>query len=245
MNKSLLVMLFILLLSLMNTVIAQTDTKKFLNAKQIATVRISAITARGNLSRLQTELHAGLDAGLTVNQIKEAIVHLYAYAGFPRSIRGLQTFMSILDERSARGINDQAGPESTPVNDQLTKYERGKATLEQLTGIRESGPKTGYAAFSPIIEVFLKEHLFADIFERDILSFAERELVTISVLSSIGRSEPMLRSHFNICLNVGLSPAQLQQFVNVIKLSLGKKEAKSAQIVLDELLKSKEVDTKR
>ncbi len=245
MNKSLLVMLFILLLSLMNTVIAQTDTKKFLNAKQIATVRISVITARGNLSRLQTELHAGLDAGLTVNQIKEAIVHLYAYAGFPRSIRGLQTFMSILDERSARGINDQAGPESTPVNDQLTKYERGKATLEQLTGIRESGPKTGYAAFSPIIEVFLKEHLFADIFERDILSFAERELVTISVLSSIGRSEPMLRSHFNICLNVGLSPAQLQQFVNVIKLSLGKKEAKSAQIVLDELLKSKEVDTKR
>lgn len=245
MNKSLLVMLFILLLSLMNTVIAQTDTKKFLNAKQIATVRISAITARGDLSRLQTELHAGLDAGLTVNQIKEAIVHLYAYAGFPRSIRGLQTFMSILDERSARGINDQAGPESTPVNDQLTKYERGKATLEQLTGIRESGPRTGYAAFSPIIEVFLKEHLFADIFERDILSFAERELVTISVLSSIGRSEPMLRSHFNICLNVGLSPAQLQQFVNVIKLSLGKKEAKSAQIVLDELLKSKEVDTKR
>lgn len=238
-------MLFILLFSLMNTVIAQTDTKKFLNAKQIATVRISAITARGDLSRLQTELHAGLDAGLTVNQIKEAIVHLYAYAGFPRSIRGLQTFMSILDERSARGINDQAGPESTPVNDQLTKYERGKATLEQLTGIRESGPKTGYAAFSPIIEVFLKEHLFADIFERDILSFAERELVTISVLSSIGGAEPMLRSHFNICLNAGLSPAQLQQFVNVIKLSLGKKEAKSAQIVLDELLKSKEVDTKR
>lgn len=245
MNKSLLVMLFILLLSLMNTVIAQTDTKKFLKAKQIATVRISAITARGDLSRLQTELHAGLDAGLTVNQIKEAIVHLYAYAGFPRSIRGLQTFMSILNERSARGINDQAGPESTPVNYQLTKYERGKATLEQLIGIRESGPKTGYAAFSPIIEVFLKEHLFADIFERDILSFAERELVTISVLSSIGGSEPMLRSHFNICLNVGLSPAQLQQFVNVIKLSFGKKEAKSAQIVLDELLKSKEVDTKR
>lgn len=238
-------MLFILLFSLMNTVIAQTDTKKFLNAKQIATVRISAITARGDLSRLQTELHAGLDAGLTVNQIKEAIVHLYAYAGFPRSIRGLQTFMSVLDERSARSINDQAGPESTPVNDQLTKYERGKATLEQLTGIRESGPKTGYAAFSPIIEVFLKEHLFADIFERDILSFAERELVTISVLSSIGGAEPMLRSHFNICLNAGLSPAQLQQFVNVIKLSLGKKEAKSAQIVLDELLKSKEVDTKR
>ena len=238
-------MLFILLFSIMNKVNAQTDTEQFLDAKQIAIVRISAVTARGDLSRLQTELNAGLDAGLKVNQIKEVIVHLYAYAGFPRSIRGLQTFMSVLNERSARGINDDAGVELLPVNDQRSKYERGRAILEQLTGISESGPKTGYAAFAPVIEVFLKEHLFADIFERDILSYAERELVTVSVLSSIGGAEPMLRSHFNICLNVGLSQSQLQHFVNIIKSSIGKKEARSAQSVLDEIFKSKDTDIKR
>ena len=96
--------------------------------------------------------------------------------------------------------------------------------------------RTGYSAFAPEIEIFLKEHLFADIFERDVLTYVERELVTISVISSIGKAEPMLRSHMNICLNLGVTKEQLQQFVTVIKTTLGKKEAKAAQKVLNEVL---------
>ena len=102
----------------------------------------------------------------------------------------------------------------------------------------EKGPKTSYAAFAPEIAVFLKEHLFADIFERDVLTYAERELVTISVLSSIGGVEPMLRSHFNLCINVGLTPQQLQQFAGIIETTLGKEQAKATQAVLNEVLKN-------
>ncbi len=231
--------LYITMIILTSAVNAQTGASQSLNAKQRAIIRISAVAAKGDLSKLKAELNAALETGLTVNQIKEAIVHLYAYAGFPRSLRGLQTFMSVLDERKAKGIKDPAGPEASPVADQRSKYERGKAILEQLTGVPESRPKTGYAAFAPEIEVFLKEHVFADIFERDILSYAERELVTVSVLASIGGVEPMLRSHLNICLNVGLTPAQLQEFVGIIQSSIGKKDAKSAQSVLDEVFKTK------
>lgn len=147
--------------------------------------------------------------------------------------------MTVLDERKTKGIIDEKGIEASPINDQRSKYERGKAILEKLTGVPETGAKSGYAAFAPEIEVFLKEHLFADIFERDILTYVERELVTVSVLSSIGGVEPMPRSHLNICLNIGLSPYQLQQFVGTISAGIGKKEAKSAQSVLDEVLKSK------
>ncbi|MBT6763567.1 MAG: carboxymuconolactone decarboxylase family protein, partial [Prolixibacteraceae bacterium] len=98
----------------------------------------------------------------------------------------------------------------------------------------------GYAAFAPVIEVFLKEHLFADIFDRDILTYAERELVTISVISAIGGAEPMLRSHLSICLNVGFTPEQLNEFVGIIKSTAGKKEAKAAQSVLNEVLKNRQ-----
>src|SRR3546814_3500424 len=68
-----------------------------LTSEQQSLVAIAASTATGDLSTLKAELIRGLEAGLTVNQIREAIVHLYAYAGFPRSIRGLQTFMTVLD----------------------------------------------------------------------------------------------------------------------------------------------------
>jgi len=214
------------------------ETHEDLTAKQQGIIRIAAFTANGDLQQLKMALIEGLEAGLTINEIKEVIVHLYAYCGFPRSIRGLQTFIEVLDERKAKGINDEIGAEASPLEDDRTKYDRGKANLEELIGRPITGPQKGYAAFAPVIEIFLKEHLFADLFDRDILTFAERELVTVSVLSSIGSVEPMLRSHLTICLNVGYTPEQLNEFVGIIKSRIGKKEAKDAQGVLDEVLKN-------
>lgn len=234
--KSIVVVMAVLVTTVAN---AQINAAPDLNSKQQAIVRISALAGKGELAKLETELNVGLDTGLTINQIKEAIMHVYAYAGFPRSIRGLQTFMTVLDKRSAKGIHDELGAEASAIQDGRSKYERGRAILEELSGVAETGPKTGYAAFAPTMEIFLKEHLFADIFERDVLTYTERELVTVSVLSGIGGVEPMLRSHLNLCLNVGLTPDQLQQFVAVIKSTVGKKEAKAAQQVLDEVLQNK------
>lgn len=230
--------LLILFVSLSYMLKAQTNPKKSLSLKEQHIVAIAASTSKGDLAMLKTELETGLDAGLTVNQIKELIVHIYAYAGFPRSIRGLQTFMAVLDERKAKGITYPPGAEASSIDNSESKYARGRTILQQLTGVPEMGTKAGYAAFAPIIEVFLKEHLFADIFERDILSYTERELVTISVLASIGGVEPMLQSHLKICLNVGLTAEQLQQFVTIIKSKTGEDDAIVAGNVLDEVLKT-------
>ena len=216
------------------------ESNKALTTKQQSIVPIAAYTAKGELKQLKPALNEGLDAGLTVNEIKEVLVHLHAYCGFPRSIRGLQTFMEVLDERKAKGIIDEMGADASPVSDELSKYERGKKNLEELIGRPITGPPSGYAAFAPVIEIFLKEHLFSDIFDRDILTSAERELVTISVLSSIGGVEPMLRSHLSICLNVGFTPEQLNEFVEIIKSTVGKKEAKDALLVLNEALENRQ-----
>ncbi|HLR31738.1 MAG TPA: carboxymuconolactone decarboxylase family protein, partial [Fodinibius sp.] len=192
---------------------AQTsEQNQKLSEKQQGLIPIAAYTAVGDLQNLKPALHNGLDAGLTVNEIKESMVHLYAYAGFPRSIRGLNTFMKVLDEREADGIQDEQGPEASPINDDRNKYERGVETLYELTGSDWGKPESGYGAFAPVIDRFLKEHLFADLFERDVLTYAQRELVVISILSSLDGVEPMLGSHFNLSLNVGLTPGQLQHF---------------------------------
>lgn len=211
-----------------------------LTKQQEKLITISAFTAKGELDKLKTELNAGLDAGLTVNEIKEVLVHLYAYSGFPRSLRGLQTFMTVLDERKEKGINDNWGREASAITDTRDKYERGKDVLAELSGITVEGrPQTGYAAFSPEIETFLKEHLFADIFERDVLTYAQREMVTVSVLTAIGGVEPMLNSHINLSLNVGITPEQLKQLFLTIALQVSEEDGGAAMQVLDELLKQK------
>lgn len=72
-----------------------------LNTRQQCIVRIAASTGIGDLERLKPALAEGLDGGMTVNEIREILVHAYAYCGFPRSIRALQTFLEVLDERKA------------------------------------------------------------------------------------------------------------------------------------------------
>lgn len=210
-----------------------------LSEKQKALIPIASYTAIGDLQSLKPALHNGLDGGLTVNEIKESMVHLYAYAGFPRSIRGLSTFMEVLDEREAEGIQDEEGSEASPINDDRSKYERGVETLYELTGSDWGNPQSGYGAFAPAIDKFLKEHLFADLFERDVLTYAQRELVVISILSSLDDVEPMLGGHMNISLNVGLTPSQLQHFVDIIEATLGEEKGGVAQSVLDNVLENR------
>ncbi|WP_269684809.1 carboxymuconolactone decarboxylase family protein [Flavobacterium lacustre] len=215
------------------------SSNRKLSMKEKSIITIASLTAKGDLKKLKTELNTGLEAGLSVNEIKEILVHTYAYCGFPRSIRGLQTFMEVLNDRKANGIIDEQGKEASPINEEVNKYQRGKTILGQLTKAPQSNTLSGYSAFSPVIDTFLKEHLFADIFERDILTYAQRELVTISVISTIGDAEPMLKGHLSISLNVGISPEQLKEFIGVIEPIIGTKKTKAAKAVLTEVLKSK------
>lgn len=226
----------VLLLGITNNLLAQ-DMKN-LDQKQQCIVTIASNTAVGNLKQLKNELNAGLDAGLTVNEVKEVLVQMYAYTGFPRSLQGINTFMAVLDERKARGIQDVPGREASPVTDDGDKYERGRKMLETLTLRVETAP-SGANAFAPAIDVFLKEHLFADIFERDVLSYADRELATISALAALRGVEPMLQSHLNMGMNVGLTEPQLKEVVSIIGTSIGQQEADTAQEILNNVLESR------
>jgi len=210
-----------------------------LTSRQQTIVTISALTATGDLPKLHAALGQGLDAGLSVNEAKEVLVQLYAYCGFPRSLQGLNTLIRVLEERKARGIKDEMGREASPITSVAPKYERGKQNLETLTGQPEAGLKTGVNAFSPEIDRFLKEHLFADIFERDVLSYPDRELATISTLVSLGGVEPMLQAHLGMGLHVGLTAAQLQHVMALDEAAVSPKAADAGRALLVKALETK------
>ena len=145
--------------------------------------------------------------------------------------------MEVINERKAKGITDKMGREASIIKADDNKYERGKKVLEELTKTPAPEKLVGYAAFAPIIDAFLKEHLFSDIFERDILTYAQRELVTLSVISAIGDAEPMLKGHLAIALNVGFSPKQLKEFIVVIQPNIGIEKTKAAEKTVNDLVK--------
>lgn len=208
-----------------------------LDARQQAIVTIAAFTTSGNIEQLKPALNEGLDAGLTVNEVKEVLVQMYAYAGFPRSLRGIWAFMGVMDERKAQGIEDEVGKEATPLPQDMDKDAYGAKVRAKLAGQDEvPTTKAPYQEFCPIIDTFLKEHLFADIFARDILTHQERELATIACLANLGGAEGPLKFHFGAAMNTGLSEAQLHDFIKVLDARVDKKQAETAYEVLATIL---------
>lgn len=216
------------------------DNQLNLSTKQQCIASIATYTAVGNLEQLKPALNDGLNAGLTINEIKEILVQMYAYAGFPRSLNGLNTFIVVIEERQQKGINDPVGDEAKPLPTDKNKYEIGKDNLNKLTGIPQPTTPTGYAAFAPEIDVFLKEHLFADIFGRGILDYQTRELATIAALISMNGVNSQLRSHFNVGLHNGLTEAQLRSLITIVGTNISKQQAENANQVLAQVLNARQ-----
>jgi alkylhydroperoxidase/carboxymuconolactone decarboxylase family protein YurZ/quinol monooxygenase YgiN len=201
------------------------NNNQALTAKQQSIVRIAALTAKGELQALNPALNQGLDAGLTVNEIKEVLVHLYAYCGFPRSLNAINTFMAVLEERKAKGMTDVLGKEAMPSVDHADKYEQGRKTLEVLTKTPQSQPAKGYGEFAPRIDTFLKEHLFADLFENDILNYQQRELATITALASMPGLEAQLTSHIMVGKNTGITEPELIELADLVESHVSRTQA--------------------
>ena len=215
-----------------------------MDSKRQHITEVAALTGKGDLDKLKTVLIDGLNDGMAVSELKEVMVHAYAYCGFPRALRGLQTLVAVLDERKAKGIEDDWGRKASPITDTRSKYERGRDILVEISGIPADAPKADYAILAPEIEVFLKEHLSADLFERDVLTYAERELTTVAVIASLGKGvEPMLKGHMGIALNVGITPDELRSVLAIVEKNIGRDEADGGRLALNEVLQSKGLTT--
>lgn len=168
---------------------------------------IACNEAKGGLVALESAIHNGLEAELTVSQIKEAFSQLYAYTGFPRSLNALGVLQKVVESRKSKDKRVIMGEDASALPDDYDALERGTAVQTQLTG------KPFNYEFAPATDYYLKAHLFGDIFARDNLTYADRELVTVSALSGLEGVEPQLKAHIAGARNMGVSEEQLQGIV--------------------------------
>jgi 4-carboxymuconolactone decarboxylase len=204
-----------------------------LTEKQQAIIPIASFTATGDLDQLKTAIVAGLNAGLSINEIKEIQIHLYAYAGFPRALNGLATLMGVVDKRKEKGIKDPTGKAANPMPPDESSLELGKKVQTELSGKPVTGPLFDFA---PAINELLQRHLFGDLFARDILDYQSREIVTVSALASMDGVDAQLKAHIRIATNVGLTKNQLTALSAVLSETVGKQEGIRVEHALQAVL---------
>lgn len=147
----------------------------FTEQQASAITAIACNEARGDQSSLLNAINEGFDAKLSANQIKEALSQLYAYTGFPRSLNSLGTLQKVIAQRT--DINQ--GAESSPMPSDYNALTQGTEIQTKLTG------QPFNYEFCPAEDYYLKAHLFGDIFARDFLTHADRELVKPGVTIAV------------------------------------------------------------
>lgn len=84
--------------------------------------------------------------------------------------------------------------------------------MEQLKAIDGKGGENVIRSLddiAPDLGKFIVEFAFGDIYTRQGLTTAERELITLSSLLTAGGCEPQLEVHINGALNVGITPERI------------------------------------
>jgi len=209
-------------------------TSGTLSTRQQAIIPIAADAAAGDMAKLDDALNQGLDAGLSVSDVREVLVQVYAYAGFPRSLNALGALTNVLEARKRRGIQDAPGhAPSRPIPTGEALLAAGTANQTKLAGAPVKGP---LLEFAPAIDEYLKTHLFGDIFERDNLDWQSRELATVGMLAAMPGVESQLQAHMRISMNVGLAAGQLRQLCQVLADHVDADAARRAREALEQQL---------
>lgn len=193
-----------------------------LNTKEQNLVRVAAFAAADQQEGLTLAVQDALDSGVSISELRESLIHLYSYTGFPRSLNALGNLMSVVEARREAGKKDEMGPEPAAIAEGQSSQKVGEAVQTELVGQKVSGPLFDFA---PGINDYLQSHLFGDIFARGVLDYKQRELLTVAILASLEGTESQLNAHIGIATNTGVSQAQLQGVAETLAAYKGRKYA--------------------
>jgi 4-carboxymuconolactone decarboxylase len=89
------------------------------------------------------------------------------------------------------------------------RYQRGWQRLMEVDAAGGERVIESLGDVAPDLGRYVVEFAFGDIYQRPVLDLRQRQLVTISALTTPGGAEPQLEVHVNAALNVGLTAREV------------------------------------
>jgi len=209
-----------------------------LKSKEIAVV--AALTAMGTAQpQLKVHINGALNTGSTINEVKEVILQMSVYSGFPSSINGMNALKDVLKERQEHGIKDEIGKIATDTT-QTDRLKLGEQELSKLDSLQVDRLKNAYNDFSPELVKLTLEFGYADIFSRDNLDPKYRQIATIAALTALGNAQPQLKFHINAGLNIGLTVENVKEIMLLMSVYSGFPSAINGTNILKEVVNERE-----
>lgn len=194
-------------------------------------VQLASMIACQALREYRVMLGAALTVGVTPIEIKEIVYQAVPYVGIAKVFDFIHTTNEVLTER---GIPLPLPPQSTTTPE--TRMEKGLAIQKQIFG--NDAVAHLYAA-SPDdlrhVQHSLSANCFGDTLTRNGIDLPTRELLTLSMLVSLGGCEPQVKGHVAANLHVGNDRARLIEVLTQLLPFIGYPRTLNALHVVDEV----------
>lgn len=177
-------------------------------------------------------LDAALGAGVTPVEVKEVLYQAVPYVGMAKVADFIGAANDVLEARGV-GLPLEGQSTTTPAD----RFEKGLAVQRSIFGaghidaMREAAPEN-----QKHIQQYLSDNCFGDFLTRGGLDVKTRELVTFSLLVSLGGCEPQVKGHIAGNVNLGNDKAVLLAVVTQLLPYIGYPRTLNAIGCLNEVL---------
>lgn len=206
-----------------------------LDNKSKEIVALSSLIAQRAIPEMKVHFNGALNTGNTINEVKEVILQMSGYVGFPKSICAMNTLREVLEERQNQGITDEKGEaiQTEYLSDRLAK---GSEELALLDSKQEQILRENFDSFSPQLVQFTLEYGYGEIYSRKGLDKKSRQIATIAALATLGNAPGQLKFHINAGLNIGLTADEIKEIMLLMTVYAGFPAAINGTNLLKEIM---------
>lgn len=198
-------------------------------------VTMASTIAQHTAGEYRKLLAAAWENGMTPVEIKEILYHAVPYAGIAKVAELLDTANTFLTER---GVKLPLEPRSVVTSE--TRMEKGLALQKSIFGNQIDKLYETSPADQLYIQQFLSANCFGDYQTRPALDIPTRELLTFSILLSLGGCESQLKGHIRGNVKVGNDKATLLAVITQLLPYIGYPRTLNAITCLNEVISGNE-----
>jgi 4-carboxymuconolactone decarboxylase len=202
-----------------------------LDVKTRLMVILGSLIASQTLNEYKVMLEGALNVGLTPIEVKEIVYQSIPYVGISKVLDFIVATNEML---KSKGIKLPLESQSTTSPE--TRYEKGLEIQKSIFGEMIDKMYEESPANQIHIQKYLTANCFGDYYTRNGLDIKTRELLTFSIILSLGGCEPQLKGHIQGNLNVGNNKETLLSTVTQLLPYVGYPRTLNAISCLNELI---------
>lgn len=203
-----------------------------LDTKTRIMVTMASTIAQHTVAEYRMMLRAALANGVSPVEIKEILYHSVPYVGIAKVIDFIGVANDFLTENS---VSLPLPPQST--TSPVDRFEKGLAVQKEMVGAERIESMYEAAPENQMhIQRYLSANCFGDYQTRTGLDKQMRELLTFSMLVSLGGCESQVKGHIRANVNVGNDKQKLLDVVTQLLPYIGYPRTLNAIACLNEII---------